>query len=216
MSQISLRLLRIERRNIPAGTSLLVLLFLFTFVSQQVFGTDQVIAKLGFWPGKFFTGHGNQPMGTEFTRLFSYAFVHLDVVHLALNIFGMAYFGVLTERITGTSSFLAIFMISALVSALVFGSFHFFIFELEQVSLIGASGSISALVGVAAYRRKFFPVIMWLVAEAAIIAGSILTSQPVGYFAHFGGFAAGVCLAMLIVQRKQQQLSFNRKVISES
>ena len=209
---ISTSSLRSKLGYLPAGTVSLTLIILFIFASQEMLYSEQALAPLGFSPEKFFASIGDSILRVEYLNLFSYAFVHENVMHVALNMIGLVYFGTMIERLSGASRVLIVFIAAALVSALIFGLVHYFLLNQPHIALIGASGSIAAFVGVAAYLRQFIPVLFWLIAEAAMLGASFFMSEPVSYIAHIGGFAAGLVLARLLVPMKKSVSDLEQKI----
>lgn len=214
MFEIKSRFHKSENWRFPVGTICLTALVLSVYVLHEMVYNEQDITWLGFWPERFFISHDLSTVGSEYFSLFSYAFVHKDTMHFALNAMGLLYFGILVERYLGASRLLIIFLAGALASALSFGLVHFYVLDEAHVALIGASGSISAFVGVAAHLRKIIPVLFWLIAEAAMIVATvavvIIPPQPIGYIVHLTGFAVGASLARLVLMpatttKKQQQ-----------
>ena len=64
--------------------------------------------------------------------------------------------------------------------------------------MIGASGAISGVLGIAAAignRRAYY----WLIIQIAFAFLGSVTSIPIAFTAHIGGFLAGVILTKLMV-----------------
>jgi membrane associated rhomboid family serine protease len=97
---------------------------------------------------RWFLGEGGSPWWTPVT----YAFVHGDWIHLALNGLWLAAFGSAVARRFGPLRFLALFILSGIAGAAAFLLVH--PFGLEPV--VGASAAISGAVA-AAMRFAFEP-----------------------------------------------------------
>jgi membrane associated rhomboid family serine protease len=82
----------------------------------------------------------------------TYAFLHVDGTHLAVNMFWMAAFGSAVARRLGPARFLVLSVAATLAGALA----HFLAFPGDQGVMIGASGAVSGMTAAAA-RFAFMP-----------------------------------------------------------
>jgi len=81
-----------------------------------------------------------------FTSPFTYTFLHGSFIHVAVNMIWLAAFGSPLANRIGTARFAAFFAVTGLASAFFFWAIH----PLAQAPLVGASGSISGMMGAAA------------------------------------------------------------------
>ncbi len=89
-------------------------------------------------------------VGFEWWQLFSYQFLHGGWFHLIFNMFFLAAFGILLEGRLGHLAFLALFLAGGAFAALVqVGIGHLLAPSGDTIPSIGASGSVSALMGMA-------------------------------------------------------------------
>ncbi|MEY3026848.1 MAG: hypothetical protein RLZZ238_1745, partial [Planctomycetota bacterium] len=89
-------------------------------------------------------------VGFEWWQLFSYQFLHGGWFHLIFNMFFLAAFGILLEGRLGHLAFLGVFLAGGAVAAAVqVGIGHLVAPSGDIVPSIGASGSVSALMGMA-------------------------------------------------------------------
>lgn len=147
----------------------------------------------------------------SFYNFVSYEFLHGDFVHLASNMFFLMIFGVALEPIIGALGILFVFIVGGAAGAVIFT----LVSGLSALPLIGASGSVSALMGVFAafYRNKpvkfffwvlplknyvgfiFLPawvaVVMWVVMDFAGLIGTIPELGGTAHAAHLGGVTFG-------------------------
>lgn len=86
---------------------------------------------------------------------FTHAFLHANWPHVLINSAWLAVFGTPVARRYGAWRFFAVFLLSSAVGAFAFALFQ----TLSQAVLVGASGGISGLTGLAV-RFIFQPVIM--------------------------------------------------------
>jgi membrane associated rhomboid family serine protease len=129
----------------------------------------------------------------EVYRLVSAAFLHANVLHLGLNMFGLYLFGPQLERVLGWPRFLALYLVSALGAGICF----FFFASLGTFS-VGASGAVFGLFG------AFFVIVRARGGDTSQIVGLIVINLFIGAsvpgidnYAHIGGLLAGGAMAFL-------------------
>lgn len=145
--------------------------------------------------------------------LFTSMFVHVSPLHLLANMLFIAAVGPPAERAAGSLKFAIIFFAAGIAGVLV----HWFLAPVSMPAiagepLVGASAPVAGLVGyslVRFYRVKvpllpklwvpvFVVILFWIALQVA--AGFVAVSQfgaQTGYWAHVGGFVAGLSLALL-------------------
>lgn len=138
----------------------------------------------------------------QWWRLASSMFVHLDVMHIGFNAYGLWTLGPLLEKFYGGRRFMIVYLISGIVGA--WASYMF-----TPVPSGGASGAIYGLVGaLAAFGMKFraelparvsrsFTVGMapWVVLSIGI---GFLDALPFDNAAHLGGLFSGALVALMM------------------
>lgn len=180
---------------------LLVILNLLGF-GFAYFLTDPeaVINSYGFVPARFLAN----PLG-ELVTLFSSMFLHGGIMHILGNLWFLWVFGDNIEDRMGHVRFAIFYLLGGVAAALAQGLSSGFT---SHDPMIGASGAISAVLG--AYivlfpRAVVFSLIGWIpVPIPAIIylgywaliqfVGNFSGEQGVAFWAHIGGFVAGVVL----------------------
>ncbi|MBF0679104.1 MAG: rhomboid family intramembrane serine protease [Devosia sp.] len=151
----------------------------------------------------------------DWANLVTYAFLHADWLHLLTNMLFLWVFGDNIEDALGHFRFLIFYFACAILAALA----HL-LFNLDgNGPLIGASGAVAGVMG--AYILLFPHVrvfvlakIVWMIplpVPAFLMLGFWVASQlfyalfasgePVAWWAHVGGFVAGVALAPLLRRR---------------
>ena len=86
-------------------------------------------------------------------RLLSYAFLHVDGWHLAVNLAGLLLFGRFAEHVIGRA-----FTALAFLAGAIGGGAAFLFFSTREIGLaVGASGAVLALFGVALARLALDP-----------------------------------------------------------
>ena len=152
----------------------------------------------------------------ELLPLLTYSILHLDLLHLLLNVGLLVAFGALIERVHGKFGFAVFFLGSALCGALV----QLAVLGDQPGTMIGASGAVYGMIGAAAplmfwsrqgYRwRKglgFIAVIMLLNIVIGPLSMSFdLFGAPIAWQAHIGGFAFGLVLGIILILKRLGRL----------
>jgi membrane associated rhomboid family serine protease len=132
--------------------------------------------------------------GGEWWRLFTAMFLHVGVLHLALNSFGLYLFGNLVEQTLGTARMLAMYLVTGFCA-----SVASFTFGPAAVAAVGASGAVFGMLGAwLAYnlRRRSLRLARANVQWALMLIGINLVfglSVPgIDNLAHIGGLVTGV------------------------
>jgi rhomboid protease GluP len=134
-------------------------------------------------------------------RLFSVTLVHANYLHLFFNMYALWYAGQLVERMYGSwvmAAFYVVCGIAGSVGTYAFGSADFG---------VGASGAIFGLFGVILVATRFHHTILDAKSRqiSSQIGGLIILNLIIGFsgflnvdnFAHMGGLAAGLWLALI-------------------
>lgn len=141
----------------------------------------------------------------EWWRLISSQFVHLDVMHIAFNAYGLYVLGPMVERFYGWKRFLTLYLAAGTAGAL---ASYFFV----SAPSGGASGAIYGLVGVllvfgVKYRNELPKRVSKALTRGMLpwVAFSIgigfLDSLPMDNGAHLGGLFAGGFLVLITRSR---------------
>jgi membrane associated rhomboid family serine protease len=133
-------------------------------------------------------------------RLATAIFLHGSLIHLAMNGYALWAFGNIVETEIGRARYIAIFVVGGL-----FASTASFVFGLQNVPGVGASGAIFAVLGAFfgyAWRRReleFYQArirnVVVLIVINALFAFQI---SSIDWRAHAGGFVAGVVLGLAV------------------
>jgi membrane associated rhomboid family serine protease len=189
-----------------------VLAFLYEF-SMDSYELNFFIAHYGFIPARF-----------QWTDLLTSIFLHGGWLHLLGNMWFLWIFGDNIEDILGHSRYLLFYLLCGVAATMV----HAFFNIDSRVPTVGASGAIAGVMG--AYVVKFphsrittlVPVFVflttmeipaylmllyWFVIQFFSGVGSVghshLSEGGVAWFAHVGGFLAGVVLILLMKTRER-------------
>lgn len=169
------------------------------FLLQQAY-EEFAVYRLALWPW-------DTPV-FGFWQLITYAFLHGNLTHLALNMFAVFMFGPEIENLLGRARFIVYYFVCVLGAAIL----HLLVSAMrsaEIVPTVGASGGVFGLLlafGMAFPHRKLMllfppiPMPAWLFVTLygllELGLGITDTWQGVAHFAHLGGMVAGFILLM--------------------
>jgi membrane associated rhomboid family serine protease len=200
--------------NLPPGTLWLTLAMLACFALENLLegpAWTRFMSALAFVSTVFWPPGSELPSLLALPSLVTYAFLHANFMHLALNLGFFLAFGSFVERHLGLVSYLLLFVLTAAAGALA----EFWFRGAEPVVLIGASGAVYGMTGAAmrfmfasgepGQRRNalaFVGVFMGLNLIFGISGlGDLLAGAQIGWKAHAGGFIAGAALSFLLPRR---------------
>jgi len=187
-----------------------VLVFLYQ-VSLDRFSVNHLIAEYGVIPDRLHA-----------LSLVTSMFLHGGWMHLIGNMWFLWIYGDNVEDVLGHAKYLLFYLLAGVAAALLQVAFNWD----SRVPMIGASGAIAGVMG--AYLIKFprariltlipvfvffttveipavFMLLYWFVIQFFSGVGSIgyshLSQGGVAWFAHIGGFVAGMILILLMGTR---------------
>lgn len=195
----------------PIVTWLLVALCVLVFVWQIAGDFDTIILDYGFTPARIANGEG-------YYTLITSMFLHGGLLHLFGNMLYLYIFGDNIEDMCGHVSFFVFYMLSGILASLAFALTAWS----STVPAVGASGAISGVLGgymvlFPRVRIKTAVTLGWFIkliyVPAYVMIGFWFAYQfllalaavetGVAYWAHIGGFAAGVVLVKVFARRKR-------------
>ena len=181
---------------------------------------DEVILNYGLIPNDFVSGHFER-----FYTLFTSMFLHGNFFHLFGNMIYLYIFGDNVEDALGSGRYLIFYLLCGIIASIT----H--ILSLTNpneyfIPTIGASGAISGVLGAyfllyprariitlvfygwafltaipAIFFLGFWFLLQWLYAVYDVGGG-------VAYWAHIGGFIAGLALAPIFKKRKEVEVNY--------
>jgi membrane associated rhomboid family serine protease len=138
--------------NVPPATLGLAAVLVVVFAALRLMPEEAAIAlvdRLSFNGALLREAlAGRAPLGEALLRTVSYAFIHIDGLHIAVNVGFLLAFASPVERRLGAVAFLSLFFIAGIVGAL-FEAFFFVTPDMLGLPAIGASGGIFGLMGAA-------------------------------------------------------------------
>ena len=197
------------RRNLPVMTLIIIginIIFFLHEMSLPLYVRDQFITHYGMVPDRLI------PV-TFLTSMF----LHSGWVHLIGNMWFLWVFGSHIEEAVGAPKFVVFYLLSGIISAAV----QFAVELGSPIPTIGASGAIAGVMGafLLLYPRvrvvtliflfvfvttvdipAFFMLLYWFGVQVLSGLGSLASvsqGQSIAFFAHVGGFLAGMLMIRL-------------------
>lgn len=140
----------------------------------------------------------------EWWRTFTSMFVHVGLLHLAMNMYGLYALGPFVERLFGNLGFAAIWLVAGLAGSLLSATTH------PDTVSAGASGALFGVLGaLAAYlirqRRTIPPPVFTSLMRNVVIMTVLnvwlgLTVPNIDVAAHGGGAAAGFAAGLFLAR----------------
>ncbi|MBA2661736.1 MAG: rhomboid family intramembrane serine protease [Bradymonadaceae bacterium] len=169
-----------------------------TDISTAVYNAEQLV----FYTGMKVNVHIE---AGQWWRLWTSQFVHLDILHILFNGYGLFILGPILERFYGARRLFVLYVLSGTIASL--SSYYF-----NAVPSGGASGAIYGLVGgllVFGYKyRKMLParvskaltvgLMPWVVLGLGI---GFLDGIPMDNAAHLGGLISGALITLVLASR---------------
>ena len=210
----------LRTRRTPVVNYLLIAANVAVFVLLWLVGPEQetLVYQLALIPASF---TGSLSLG-DISDIFTSMFMHAGFAHLAGNMLYLWIFGDNVEDSMGPIRYLAFYLVGGVVASLT----HILTNPGSQIPTVGASGAIGAVLG--AYLVLFpqshvatiIPLGYFLrvtMVPAALVLGLWFVLQlfsgvlslggpdvgGVAFWAHIGGFLAGVVMALLFGKRRR-------------
>ncbi len=216
----------VPARRYPVVTVLLIVANIGVFLYQLSLPPQAALAlvhRFGMVPGEL-TGLAALPSGTALLGVFTSMFLHGGWFHLAGNLWYLWLFGDNVEDRMGHLRFFAFYLVCGVAAAVV----HVLSDPGATIPAIGASGAISGVLGAYLVFYPFARILtlvplflLWPVVElpALLVLGSWFLVQilngaasfsisngtmgGVAWWAHVGGFAAGMVLARIVAPARR-------------
>lgn len=155
---------------------------------------DQAISKVLITEG---AKYNTLIIQGQYWRFIAPIFLHVNALHVGLNMLNLLFLGIYLERLAGHIRLLLIYLVSGVISTI--ASFYFAPHELS----VGASGALFGLVGAysifilmhrRAMNRQGIPAIIELIVIVGFNLGLGLVIPNVDNYAHVGGLISGCFL----------------------
>jgi len=198
----------------PIVTIALILANIVAFYYEIVLGYNPVFERYALFSDRIVQGHGLETLVTSM-------FLHGGFMHLLGNMLYLWIFGDNVESYLGHVRYIFFYLVCGLAAAFA----HIFLSGVSEVPMVGASGAISGVLG--AYLIKYprarilvlipyfiltvqkipalFVLGFWFIIQ--LLWGLSSTSSDgggVAFWAHVGGFVAGMLLISLFRVKKRR------------
>ncbi len=203
-------------KKFPIVTYFLIFVTVAVFFVQyfSTYGFEYYSRQFALIPAELFRGNlPDSDLVPPFLTLVTYLFEHGGIKHLVFNMLFMWIFGNNIEDVMTRWGFLVFYLLTGMISALAFVVFN----PMSEISLVGASGSISAVLGVylfvfplARVRALFFiiPVrmpafifiVIWFFSQ---VSGFLGGGGDIAWISHIAGFVSGIFLYPYFLRRKK-------------
>lgn len=199
-----------QTKNFPIATISIIVLNGIIFAVGILSGErTQIIRNYGFIPDQFFNQQNlsSEPQSISLDsviRLFTSMFIHANFITVAFNLFALAYLGVYAERAIGVPRYVLVYFTSGIVAALFPGVIASYVLHNGNVVLIGASGAISGVLGIAAAagnRRAYY----WFFLQIIFAVIGSVSALPIAFTAHVGGFIAGLVMTKVLISLERSK-----------
>ncbi len=180
------------------ATPVIAILNIFVFIVMTASGVDLLNPDpmdIHVWGGNY----GPDTLNGQWWRIFSCGFIHIGVVHLLMNLYGLLLAGSLLETIIGTSRFIAVYILTLICSSILSMYWH------PGLISAGASGAIMGLFGVllSLLTTNILPkpVRMVFLPNLAIFVVMTLANgmkEGIDNAGHIGGLTGGIVIGYAI------------------
>ena len=214
----------VRAQRFPVVNTLLIILNVLVFLFEASLGPgalNRLIFTLGLVPVRVWLAGGLSQWLTLFTSMF----LHGSWLHLISNMLALYIFGDNVEDRLGPLRYLVFYLLGGTLAGLA----HLGAYPTSQLPTVGASGAIAAVLGayLILYPRArvitlvpfflFFPVVeipavvylgFWFLSQllngAFALAANTFQGGGVAWWAHVGGFLAGMLLVRPFAPRRQR------------
>jgi membrane associated rhomboid family serine protease len=191
-----------------------VAVFVYQFLLLDVSASQAIVERHGVVPFYLLSGYGPS-LSTPISSMF----MHGGLYHLLSNMWFLHVFGDNVEDRLGHVRFIFFYLLTGVAAVLV----HALMAPASTIPLVGASGAISGVLGayILMFPRTrivtfvfiffievpaFVFIFVWFVMQVSEGCGTLVTPSQAGvaFFAHIGGFVAGVLFLLVTGAPKQQ------------
>ena len=218
----------IRSKNYPVANNSIIAVNIFIFLIQlaQGSGFDRFILTYGLVPARYTVPEIGRlfSFGEQATALVSFMFLHGGFWHILGNMWFLYIFGDNVEDRLGHVRYLAFYLLCGITSGLC----HIALNLYSQVPTIGASGAIAGVMG--AYMISYpkskiltlIPIIIipylieipafiflgiWFLLQFFSATGSSAHGGGIAWWAHIGGFIAGIIFLKVFLKIPRSGLS---------
>ncbi len=215
----------VRAQHFPVVNTLLIIVNVLIFLFESSLGPrglERFIFTFGLIPAQFWS----EGPARGWLPLFTSMFLHGGWSHVISNMLALYIFGDNVEDRMGHGRYLLFYLLGGVLAALT----HLWVYPTSPAPVVGASGAIAAILGayLVLYPRArvisllpffiVFPIVeipavfylgLWFITQLlngamALGAGSV-QGGGIAFFAHIGGFVAGMGLVWLFATRQPRR-----------
>lgn len=217
----------VPHRRFPIINWTIIVLNIFIFFFTLSLGKDaqEFVQIFGVIPYRFLNDFDSFELGT----IFSSMFLHGGWAHIFSNLLALYIFGDNVEDRLGSFRYLIFYLLTGVAASLT----HIYLNQNSVIPTIGASGAISGVMAaylllyptakvITVFPILFFPYIIelpaiiytgvWFITQFFSGVLSIVSDAQafggVAYWAHIGGFIAGIFLLPILLVKKYKRRKF--------
>jgi membrane associated rhomboid family serine protease len=206
-------------RRFPLVTVVIIVLNVVVFAFEFLLPVDTLEALVATWGLTPYRLANLEPLA--FVTVFTSMFLHSGFAHLIGNMLYLWIFGDNIEAALGSSRFVLFYLLCGIGAALG----QILVAPLSTIPMIGASGAISGIMGgyLLLYPRAEVETLVflgyfirllrlpttvvlgsWIVLQlfSGVLSLGMQAAGGVAWFAHIGGFLAGIVLVVLLRRRR--------------
>lgn len=178
----------------------------------------RITRSLGVVPARLM---GSPTDPGQLLTLVTSSLLHAGWLHLLVNVLYLVVFGPIVEARLGRLRFVALFAAAGVCGALL----HTLTHPASTVPLVGASGAVAGVLGahlvlephgrivtavpvvvfveIAELPASFVIALWFAIQVAAVLGPATASGSPVAWYAHLGGFALGMTMALPVAMRER-------------
>jgi rhomboid protease GluP len=177
-------------------TIFLIAVNIAVYIFTSVVGGDFVQTNIGAL--RQYGQYNFSVWNGAYWQLLTSIFVHLDIIHVALNMLFLVIFGSRAEELFTTEEYFTVYMLSGLSGSLL----TLFMMPIYTLSA-GASGAIFGLYGAGIiYMRKTLGQSILGALIYSFLLLILTVGTGVNIVAHFGGLAAGLIIGFALAKSR--------------
>jgi membrane associated rhomboid family serine protease len=176
-------------------TYAIIAICVVVFLAQWVTGLNNGPVTSSLW----YAGAYGYPGSYEPWRMLTTAFVHANILHIALNMYTLWIFGIVLEPMLGRARYGVLFVLSAIA-----GSVGVYLLDDPQQAVVGASGAIFGMMAALLIIQRHLggPITQLLVLVGINLVISFLPGFQIAWQAHVGGLVGGALVGLIYTQTR--------------
>jgi rhomboid protease GluP len=181
-------------------TTFLAILNVMFYIYTSVIGGNFITTNNSvlIWIGQY----NISVLNGNYWQLLTSIFVHVDIVHLGLNMLFLIIFGFRAEELFNIEEYFSVYLLSGLT-----GSLLTLFFMSSNTLSAGASGAIFGMYGAGIiYIRKTYGQSVTGALVYSLLFLMLSTGSGVNVIAHFGGLIAGLIIGYVLAESRRDMI----------